>query len=220
MASLEGLFDGVNWAKVGLGIYGQRQAAQSNTRAAEISNEGALARIAAQREGAQLANERLQKISDAAAPDLASGSAHFRSIVAGNPNELSPAQVIGLEDARRAVVRSPVYRTSGRGTTAAIADVERRVRGGALETNQRRQDEAGKALIARGNQAVAAQTQQANVDLSTGRDAGAARQDASNTAAGAELATSQSMINVLGNIIAGEDKDRYKSRYRTTGAEI
>lgn len=254
----------IDWGRVGLGVAGQRMASQANERATSLAGEGALARIQAEeraadkriafereaarernaiaREGAILANTRLQRISDAAAPDLATGSAHFRNIVAQDPNELTPAQVIGLEDARRTIVRSPVFRTSGRGTTAAIADVERRVRAPALEANRTRQSDAARALLARGNQAVAAQTQQADVDLSTSRDAGAAMQQAeqasgaavqsagqvsgealqgaSNTAASGGLATTQSLVNVLGNIIAGEDKDRYKSRYRSTGGDL
>lgn len=258
------MFEGIDWGKIGLAVYGQNRAERANTKAARISNEGALARISAEdqaaqrriafeekaaadrnriaREGAVLANQRLQGIVDQAAPDLERGSSHFRSIMAEDPNALSPAQLIGLEDAKRQIVRSPVFRTSGRGTTAAIADVENRVRAGALEANRRRQDGAGRQLVTRGNQAVAARTQQANVDLSTAQNAGAAVQsagqnsgaaiqsagqrsgdavqDSANTRAGSELATSQSMINVLGNIIAGENKDRYKSRYRSTGAEI
>ncbi len=214
------LFDDVDWGKVAVGGIGQLITAGANARAARTVNEGTLANIRARQQAAQAANARLERIAEEARPDLNTGTSYFRNIVAQNPYELSPEQTIGLEDAKRTLVNGPVFRTSGRGASAAAADLERRTRAGAFEANKARQERAAGALVNRGNQAVAAQTGQANVDMRTGEGAGQAMQDAATTNAAGDLATNQSLVNVLGSIIAGDNKDKYKSRYMREGAEV
>lgn len=219
-----GVFSGaaknIDWGRVIVGGTGQVMADRANRRAAGTVNQAADASIQAQREAAALANARLERVYRDAQPALQSGTSHFRQIVAQDPNRLTPSDTIALEDAKRTLIRSPVFRTSGRATSAGIADIDRRVRGAALERNTGRQDRAAGQLMNRGAAATAAQTGQANIDLGLGRSTGEALQTAGATAAQGDLSTTQSMVNVLGSIFANEDKDRYKSRYAASGAEV
>lgn len=246
------LLGGIDWTKVIMGGAGQLYADRKNRRAAETvrrgseqiqqaARESALENIRAQEEALERArpsfdqasqrfdraNERLGQVARSAEPDLQTGTGHFRRIVAEDPDVLTPAQLLALQDAKRVVLNSPVLRTSGRGTTAAVADLTRRHQAGATEANRARQDRAAAQLAARGRDAVAARTAQAGVDqrqasvdlaranaeIGGGRAAGTALQnagniganaagDAFNASAQADLASGQSALDVLSRVLA------------------
>ena len=217
-------FSDWDWSKIAQGVaqsapavissyVGARQIANANQRAAQIAADNA----AANRATLTAANTTAQGYL---APQIAAGAPaadYLRTVMAQNPNELTPQQEIQLADTRRqAVTATPSgLRGSGRYLTASINDVNNRGRAGMVATNTGRADAAANTLASRGagaatgaaNLAANLGTQVANVNT-TGADAGA---NAITATADSNNAALQNIGSFFANAVKDADRE---SRYR------
>ncbi|MDP2620590.1 MAG: hypothetical protein Q8P46_10515 [Hyphomicrobiales bacterium] len=219
-----GFFDGWDWNGIANGIarsapaaisnfVGASQVASANQRAAQMAADNAAANRAVLTSANTTAQGYLQPQIAAGAP----AADYLRTVMAQNPNELTPQQEIQLADTRRqAVTATPSgLRGSGRYLTASINDVNNRGRAGMVAANTGRADAAANTLASRGagaatgaaNLASNLGTQVANVNT-TGADAGA---NAITTTADSNNAALQNIGSFFANAVKDADRE---SRYR------
>jgi len=191
-------FDDWDWGKIAQGFagalpgavtgyLGARQVAGANTQAAEIAQRNAEANAA-----------RMQRAS---APAMQ----YLQTVMAHNPNELTPQQDIQLGDARRRMVSATPtgLRGSGRYLAAAVSDVENRGRAGMIDTNTRRADTSA---ISQGN--IATNTANAvSREATTGAEAGA---NAITNTAASNAKTLGDITSYFANSLKDSDRE---SRY-------
>lgn len=216
-------FSDWDWSKIASGIgqsivpavatyYGASKVADANQQAANL----AAANATANRGVITAANDKaigfLQPQIDAAAP----ATDYLRTVMAQNPNQLTPQQEIQLADTRRQMVTSTPsgLRGSGRFLTAAVDNVNNRGRAGMIATNQARTDNAANTLAARG---AGAATGAANLASNTGTQMVGVNNAGTDAAGNAVTATADSNNAALQNIgsffaNAMKDADR-SSRY-------
>lgn len=206
------IFDNFNWDRVLTGAIGQTLASRSNRRAVDTAQRTAEQQIAAIRAGQGEANARLNQIAEEARPDMEAGSGYFRTVMAADPHALKPGQKQLVDDARTAAARSPIVRTSGRGGSAMIADTTNRIIAGQVDRNLAERERAAQALMGRGLQGVNIQTQVAQNQIQGGNQAANIIGQAGNTSAAADLASTQSMLGVLGSVLANDRKDEMKQQ--------
>jgi hypothetical protein len=194
--------------------YGANQVSKANTGAANIAGATSAANIAEIRAANERAAATLSPIAARATPALD----YMSTVMAADPNKLTPAQQIELGDRRRQVVGNitPGLRGSGRFVTGAVNDVVNRGRAGMIADNTRRADEASRSL---GSAGVNATTNQASI--ATGQGPQVAQQNtlAGDARANAMTGTAESNATTLGNIasfFANQQKDAERdSRYKT-----
>ena len=137
-------------------IIGGNQVAKANANAANIMQQNAAANKAV--------------IANANAPALE----YLSTVTARDPNQLTPQQVQQMQDAQRTMVQSTPtgLRGSGRFMTAAVNDVQNRMKQGMITTNTARADTANtqRGALAGGvaNQMVAQDTGAAQVGANAG----------------------------------------------------
>lgn len=218
-----GFFDGWQWDKIAGGIgssipqavatyYGASKVADANQQAAQLAQENAVAN----RGVITAANDRaigfLQPQIDAAAP----AQDYLRTVMAQNPNQLTPQQSIELADrGRAAVTATPTgLRGSGRYLTASVNDVQNRGRAGMIAQNLARTDNAANTLAARG---AGASTGAANLASNTGTQMAQVNQTGSDAQANAITATADynnASLQNIGSFFANAMKDADReSRY-------
>ncbi len=124
-------------------IGGALLSAQANKDAAKKAAKATLAGAKARAEGIQKGVDRL----DVVRGETGVAPTYLRQVVAA-PTELQPWQRQALDESRQATMRGIPWglRGSGRFVTRAIRDVETGVRNNFLQENQRRADEAARAL--------------------------------------------------------------------------
>lgn len=213
-------FDGWDWGKIAGGVaqsivpavstyYGAKKVADANQQAAEL----AAANATANRGVVTAANDRaigfLQPQIDAAAP----ATDYLRTVMAQNPNVLTPQQEIQLADTRRQMVtQTPSgLRGSGRFLTAAVDNVNNRGRAGMVATNTARTDNAASTLAARGG---AAATGAANLASNTGTQMVGVNNAGTDAAGNAITATADSnnaSLQNIGSFFANAMKDADRS---------
>uniref|UniRef100_A0A6M3IS15 Uncharacterized protein n=1 Tax=viral metagenome TaxID=1070528 RepID=A0A6M3IS15_9ZZZZ len=223
-------FDDWDWGKLASGIgktivpavtgyYGAKNVADANRQAAEIAQANA----AANRGVITAANDRaigfLQPQTDAAAP----AQDYLRTVMAQNPNQLTPQQQIDLTDRGRAVVTNTPsgLRGSGRYLTASINDVQNRGKAGMIDANTRRSDTAASTLAARG---AGASTGAANLSANAGSQITGVNTLGADAGANALTSTAASNAQTLGDLgsyfaQAMKDADR-GSRYNDFKAGV
>ena len=198
-------------------VYGAHQVAKANKTAANIAGQTAGANIAAIQAGNQAAAGTLAPVAARATPALD----YMQTVMARDPNKLTPAQQIELGDRRRQVVGNitPGLRGSGRYVTAAVNDVVNRGRAGMIDTNTKRADEASRTL---GSAGVGATTNMASIAAGQGPQIAGQQTMAGDARAGAALGTAESNASTLGTIasfFANQQKDAERdSRYKKFAA--
>ena len=225
-----GFFDGWDWSKIISGVataavpavtgyYGAKQVANANQQAAEIAGRNRDTNLAA----ITAANERAGTMLQPIASQAGTGIDYLRTVMAQNPNQLTPQQRIELADRRRAAVTATPsgLRGSGRYLTASINDVENRGRAGMIDANTRRADAAGGDLARMGSQAT---TNMASLSSGQGRDIATINTGAATDQANAITSTAASNAKTLGDITsyfanAVKEGDR-ESRYGKTKATL
>lgn len=223
-------FDGFDWSKIingaaaaavpaVTGYYGAKQVANANQQAAEIAGRNRDTNLAA----ITAANERAGTMLQPIASQAGTGIDYLRTVMARNPNELTPQQEIQLADSRRQMVmQTPSgLRGSGRFLTAAVNDVNNRGRAGMIDANTRRADTAGSELARMGTGAT---TNMASLSSGQGRDIATINTGAATDQANAVTNTAASNAKTLGDITsyfanATKDADR-ESRYGRAKASL
>lgn len=192
-------------------IYAANRAQKANTQAAQMVQDAAVRSAALQREGTQAAQSRLATLQQQGQP----GVDYLRTVVAGNPATLTPAQQIAKERLARGMnARMAVggLRGAGRTNAAIFKQTMGDFDANALEANQRRQDSGASALS---NIATSATTNMATLDTGSGRAMADSATRAGEAAAGATTANAgvmaETMGNVIGSILARDDSR--KTRY-------
>lgn len=194
------------------GIIGQSGVRRANNQAAQISADNRNANVAAVTAANANAMRTLQPIASGGQP----ASDYLRSVMAINPNELTPSQKIEMDDRMLKANRSmpSAFRGSGRATSAMLTDVLNRGRAGMIDANTRRVDSAANSLHGAGNQA---QIGIANIQAGTGRQVAGFNDAAANDQANLITGTADSGNAVMANVasyFANADKDSEKeSRY-------
>lgn len=192
-------------------LYSARQAQDANTRAAQMVQDASVRSAAMQQQGAAAAQKRLSALQGQGQP----GIDYLRTVVAGNPATLTPAQQIAKERLARGMnARMAVggLRGAGRTNAAIFKQTMSDFDANAQEANQRRQDAGAGALS---SIATGATTNMANLDTGSGRAMADAALRSGEAAAGATTANAgvmaETMGNVIGSILARDDgrKGRY-----------
>lgn len=128
----------------GATIYGANLQSKANNQAAQIATTANQGSTDAQLKSIDVAEKTMQTQQRAASPGLIA----IQNII-GRGSSLTPEQQIALDDARRTTLDSlggSGVRGSARATVAAVNDVEGRMRGGFLSTNQAKSDQAASNL--------------------------------------------------------------------------
>lgn len=200
------LFDDWDWGKIAQGLIasipgtvasvaGANQVSDANQQAANL----ALVNAAQNRDVLSQATERglgfLRPQLEAGAP----ATAYLRTVMAGDPYSLTPAQKIDLADRRQRVLAgmSPGLRGSGRYVAAALGDVENRGRAGMIDANIARADQAARTLNAQGANAGASS---ANLSTQLGPAIAGQNTLATDTAGNAVTGTAASNAQTMGDI--------------------
>ncbi|MRR49381.1 MAG: hypothetical protein EG825_00460 [Rhodocyclaceae bacterium] len=217
MGWFDGLFDNITGKDIVSGIgawYGANQATKANNQALQakqIANQQALALT---QQGNREAQTRLEQVQKMGQP----GVDALRTVVAQDPNKLTPQQQIVMDDNARnlnARLAKSGLRGAGRSIASVFSDVQNRTKAGMLEQNQNRSDRAASSLA---TPSINAQIQGANVANQGGAtaanlatDMGEATGNAVTSNAAVEA---QTIGNVLGSVLARDDSR--KSRYGST----
>jgi len=201
------LSSAISFAGIALGA---KVSSDANDEAAEIAEAEADRKSEAIRRGNELSQQRYEEIREDTAPAVD----YLRRTVAADPYQLTPEQQSSLDDAHRQTIRGLAasgLRGAGRTTEAAVGKTEERFRGGAIEFNRRRSDDAATKLAgpyfnASGNAATQeAATGQNVANIDSGHQANAVTANSTNTA---------QTLGALSSFIADETKNEgRKSRY-------
>lgn len=128
----------------GATIYGAKQASDVKEKAASQALSAQQGATAAEQEAIKVAQRNMERQQQMASPGLMA----LQSII-GRGEQLTPAQMIALEDARRTSLDSlqgGSLRGSARATAAVVNDVEGRMRAGFMDSNRSRADQAASNL--------------------------------------------------------------------------
>lgn len=195
-------------------IYSGYQTQQANQRAAELARAGQESNIRSINAGRDASLQRFDAITGQAQP----ANSYLRSVVAQDPNVLTPAQQIQMADLRRRsqiALNNSGLRGSTRATTASIYDVEARGNAGMVASNTERADSAARVLSGQGG---SAQMQAAQVPLGAARDEGRGAIDVANTTANATTANAGVNATTLAGLAAtfnrNEAQQQAERRYR------
>lgn len=176
-------------------LVGSSIAAKANTKAAQIAQQNADANRAAIAAGTNKAVSTLQPEVAAGAP----ATEYMQSIMARDPNQMTPQQEIQLADSRRTAVNMTPAGLSGSGRykTAMLNDITNRGKAAAVATNTARSDTAANTLAGRGAGAVGTQ---ASLEAGMVPQITAQNTDAANAVANAGTATAGSDNSALAQI--------------------
>lgn len=128
----------------GATIYGANQASKAQDKAAETARQANQQATDAQLQALRLAEQNQQRMQAVASPGLM----RVQSVI-GRGDQLTPEQMLALQDARRTTVdtlQGSGLRGSARATAATINDVEGRMRTGFMAQNRNQADNAAQAL--------------------------------------------------------------------------
>lgn len=163
-------------------------------------------------------NEKAAKTLDPLARYASPGMQYMSTVMSADPNRLTPAQEIDLEDRTRAakIAVPNGLRGSGRYVTASVNDVQNRAKAGMIAANTQRADTMAGRVAATGTGAV---TNQANIQSGQGGQVAQQNTYAGDAAGNAATATGTSDAATLGSIgsfFANAMKDgERESRYGT-----
>ena len=218
MASwLESVFDSVAQNAVPMlgAWFSGNQVNNANERAGQLAQEGQAANIRALRAGQADSMARYDAISAQGQP----GNTYLRTVMATDPNVLTPQQKFQLAEQQRMqanILHTSPLRGSGRAITASITNGTQKTTGDMIARNTARADDAAKMLSGQGQQAS---MQAAGVPLNVGQAEGRGAIDASNAAANAGLASASTNASTLAGISAmvnrKQAEDEASKRYKT-----
>lgn len=129
---------------VGATVYGTKVAADAQKDAVKTANQAQKQATQADLQGLQMAQQNVQQLQGAASPGLM----RMQDII-GRGEQLTPEQVLALDDARRTTtdaLNGGSLRGSARATVAAINDVDGRMRTGFMAQNRQQADTAAANL--------------------------------------------------------------------------
>jgi len=150
----------------GATLYGAKQASDNNNKAAQQAVAAQQQATAAEQEAIRTAQRNMERQQQMASPGLMA----LQSVI-GRGEQLTPAQILALEDARRTSLDSlqgGSLRGSARATAAVVNDVEGRMRTGFMDSNRSRADQAASNLS---GQYFNAGNNISDLNLSAGRSA-------------------------------------------------
>jgi len=192
---------------------------KGNAKAAQINEEQRDKARTAINTGADTATGYLTPQLEAGRQAFDTGADYMRTVVARDPNQLTPQQKIDLADRARVTMRgiNPGLRGSGRFTTAAINDVVNRGKAGMIQTNQTRSDQAGGQLFSTGaNMSQSAAGNLANVATGQAKDVANIETGYGTNAGNAAVAQGQvnaDTIGAIGSVFADAMKQGRNGRY-------
>lgn len=194
------LFDSFDWSKLipaAASIFGANQAKDSADQAAQIAQNNATQSRADIVAANNKAVGMLQPQIDSGAP----ATEYFRTVMAQNPNTLTPAQQISLRDTTLAANRGTptALRGSGRAVSAMINDTVDRAKAGMVQTNQARSDAAAGRLKSTGDQSLG---QAAGITAGQGGQEVNINNTGADASGNAALVGGSAQNDALGNIAA------------------
>lgn len=197
--------------KIGTTLYGGYQTRKANKQAASTAAEGNAQATQAIRESNRVAQERLARLESAGQP----GVQYLRTVIAEDPNMLTPAQQLQLDESRRQAtntLRNSGLSGSGRAVTASIRRVEEGGRGQMVEQNRNRSDRAAQELA---RLSTGATSNMANIDMGTGTAVSQGILNTANDNANATVANAgvtQGTLSAIGSIFADEQAKKARER--------
>lgn len=175
-------------------IYAGNRASKANIQAAAIAGQAQQANLEAIRAGQRESLGRYDAVATAAQP----ANTYLRTVMAQDPNKLTPQQQQQMEEVHRETLvglNNSSVGGSARAVTGALRKINSTTYGDMVARNQTRGDRAAEGLAGQGQQA---QMAAAGVPARAGEMVGRAATDAGTNAAGATLANG----SVMGNTFA------------------
>lgn len=189
-----------------------QQAKKATQQAANTALDANAMAMRMAQQGRADSQRRLAQIADQGRP----GVQYLQSVVAQDPNRLTPGQEIQLSDRQRdwnARLAKSGLRGAGRTTAAVFNDVTNRARAQMLDANAARRSAAAGTLA---GTAINADSAAAGLANSGGQDAARIMMSSGDTAANAVRSSgvtdAQTLANVLGSVMARDEEPR-ASRY-------
>lgn len=218
-------FDWNAWAPVAANVGGAIISSAANSNAAKSYQAGQQANIAAQTAGRDQAIATNQATADLANSRAAPAIQQMKTTLSKDPNQLTPQQQVGMNDARRLAINniSPGLRGSGRATAAINDDLTNRTKANYVAQNTQAQTHAADTLNQNAAAGYAANNNTASLQANTGNNVGKAMADTGTVNANADTANGNvagSTLGAIGSIVANSNKDATRNtRYQNFKAQ-